>query len=140
MLQSLPGPRRRFVSQPSPMWVERPGRMRLWRCPKNMSLHATTSPPFSIAARSTSFPVRTRPASKTGSPYTRNRATPPSGKIEKRRCVATGMLRTSNSFRASPLSGDFGSTLFHCVCDSSAKSSGGGVPLTFAASRAHDSG
>ena len=31
-----------------------PGVMRLCRCPKNISLHATTKPPFSTDARSTS--------------------------------------------------------------------------------------
>ena len=41
--QSCPGPRRRRVSQPSPMLVERPGMIRLSRDPKNMSLAAVTT-------------------------------------------------------------------------------------------------
>ena len=47
--QSCPGPRRRLVSQPSPMFARGPGMIRLCREPKNMSLQATTSAPFSSA-------------------------------------------------------------------------------------------
>ena len=54
IVQSWPGPRRRLVSQPSPMLRASPGMIRLCRDPKNMSLHATTMPPCSAAARSTS--------------------------------------------------------------------------------------
>ena len=49
--------RRRFVSQPSPIFSERPGMIRLFIELKNMSLQARGTPPFSIAARSTSSPV-----------------------------------------------------------------------------------
>jgi hypothetical protein len=56
--QSWPGPRLRLVSHPSLMSAARPGMMRLWRWPKNSSEVATTSPPCSTAAKSTSPPAR----------------------------------------------------------------------------------
>ncbi len=47
-----PGPRRRRVSQPSPMFVARPGMIMLSLAPKCMSLAPMTSPPLLIDAKS----------------------------------------------------------------------------------------
>src|SRR5688500_17350517 len=66
--QSWPGPRRRRVSHPSCIPSGGPGRIRLCRAPKNMSLAATTSAPFSSAARSTSAPARSRAGSGATAP------------------------------------------------------------------------
>ena len=67
--------------------------IRLCFGPKNMSLQVSTSPPFSAAARSISLPSPpARRQSGTTSPCTRSRATPPSGKMLKRRCVTASLL------------------------------------------------
>jgi len=54
--------------------------MRLLREPKNMSLHVSTTAPCSSAARSIGPPsARSLAHAGTASPWTRSRATPPSG-------------------------------------------------------------
>ena len=67
--QSWPGPRRRFRF-PTVTHIRRPARHdEIVTMAKNMSLHESTSPPFSTAARSMSPPMRlSRSQSGTTSP------------------------------------------------------------------------
>ena len=91
IVQSWPGPRRRFVSHPLPMCVERPGMMRFCRWPKNMSLQTTT---VAAVLDRGEIDARSSVAAVVGStsPCTRSRATPPSGKMLRRRCVTRAAI------------------------------------------------
>ena len=70
------------------MSAPRPGSSRFAGGPKNASLAATTVPPFSIAARSTEPAPQNASGSGITRPNTRRRATPPSGWMCSRTCVA----------------------------------------------------
>ena len=64
--------------------------------------------------------AREAPESGPTIPWTRSRATPPSGKMEKRRCVARPADGTSKRFSQSPRSGDRGRSSVHATASSSA--------------------
>ncbi len=105
------------------MFAARPGMIRLWRTPKNMSLHESTRPPFSAAATSISAPPLPRlRQSGTTSPWTRSRATPPSGKMLSRRWVIRCGEAIAKRFFESPRSCDLGSTSTHRVAGPSSSS------------------
>ena len=102
--------------------------------PKNMSLHATTRPPFSSAARSMSPPARDS-ASQSGvtSPSTRSRATPPSGKMFSRRCVAERPRGPRTWFSRVALERRAASTVVHAAFRARRRA-GAGIPRRRAAS------
>ena len=68
-----------------------------------MLLQPVTTAPFSSAARS--MVAGSSRGSGTGSPWTRSRATPPSGNMVSRTCVARCPGSTSKPLRASPATG-----------------------------------
>ncbi len=70
------------------MFTPRPGSSRFAGGPKKASLAAAIVPPFSTAARSTEPALQNVSGSGRAWPYTRSRATPPSGKMRSRTCVA----------------------------------------------------
>ena len=116
--QSLPGPRRRRVSQPSAMEAGAVGWLRLCRCEKYMSLQSTTTPPCSRAARSSGMPQMSR-GSGTGSPCTCSRATPPSGEMVSRTWVMRAGWLTLIRCLWSPESPVLAPSGIHCASASS---------------------
>ena len=83
-----------------------------------MLLHPVTTAPFSSAAKS--MVAGSSRGSGTGSPCTRSRATPPSGKIVSRTWVKRCSTVTSNSFRESPATALRGTKVVHEAAASSA--------------------
>ncbi len=83
-----------------------------------MLLQSVTVAPFSSAARS--IVPGSSLGSGTGSPRTRSRATPPSGKIVSRTWVNRCAAVTSNSLRESPATALRGTRVVHVIAFSSA--------------------
>ncbi len=88
-----------------------------------MLLQPVTTAPFSRAARS--IVAGSSRGSGTGSPWTRSRATPPSGNMVSRTWVKRSSTATSNSLRVLPATALCGTRVTQSAAASSA---GAGYP------------